>query len=182
MITPTKFHRKLFKGNILVERQKSRTFFIWPGFDKPLDITKALNYKQSAKIPYDLKLIINEEQNEVYHLRRIRYFIENPDKIDAIKLEANRASLFSVNYHTTDSYLRDGHHRMAAAILGEHESIPATYRGMEYTWNWLSGNITDEEFEAMQWEQTDFYGPHIWGSDRWEEIKENRKRKCLQSF
>jgi hypothetical protein len=73
------------------------------------------------------------------HVARIRFFVENPDRIDAIALDnAVRGGWFC------EPIVVDGHHRLIAALILRRRRIPASYSGLNSTLDYLVGKIRRE--------------------------------------
>lgn len=68
------------------------------------------------------------------HIARIRFFVENPDRIDAISLDND-----TFNSHFYGPIVVDGHHRLIAAAILRRRRIPASYSGLVSTLDYLTG-------------------------------------------
>lgn len=121
----------------------------WPGSD-PISPKDVLTAKASGvsgcNEPYGdtWKYPVAQERNRDYHIARIIYFMEHPDKIDGIEVD---------NPCFDDSILPgctiiDGWHRLAAAILLELPKINIEYGGRLDIEDYISGK-TDIRPEEM---------------------------------
>lgn len=121
----------------------------WPG-SAPIHLNDVLVAKANGVLgssdPYGdtWKYPVEKERDENYHISRILYFMDHPDKIDGIEVD---------NPCFDDSILPgctiiDGWHRLAAAILLELPKINIEYGGRLDIEDYISGK-TDVRPEEM---------------------------------
>ena len=76
-----------------------------------------------------------DEVDKEWHIGRILYFINNPDKIESIVLD-NVCTFSSI---LPIPIIIDGHHRYIATVIRNDEFIPAKYSGLVSLLEYLKG-------------------------------------------
>jgi len=76
-----------------------------------------------------------DEANKEWHIGRILYFVNNPDKIEPIMLDNQCA--FSNIYPIP--IITDGNHRYIATVIRKDECIPVYYSGLVSLLEYLTG-------------------------------------------
>jgi len=77
----------------------------------------------------------NDGANKDWHIGRILYFVNNPDKIDPIMLD-NDCSDYDI---FPIPIITDGNHRYIAAVIRKDEFIPVHYSGLVDLLDYLKG-------------------------------------------
>jgi len=77
----------------------------------------------------------SEEADKEWHIGRILYFVNNPDKIDPIMLD-NDCSDYDI---FPIPIITDGNHRYVATVIRNDEFIPANYSGLVDLLEYLTG-------------------------------------------
>jgi len=81
------------------------------------------------------EIYLGDEVNKEWHIGRILYFVNNPDKIDPIMLDNDYSDydIFPIPIIT------DGNHRYVATVIRNDEFIPANYNGLVSLLEYLKG-------------------------------------------
>lgn len=79
----------------------------------------------------------SKKYNKEWHVGRIKYFINHPEKITPISLDNDCSGGFISGY----PIILDGHHRLIASILRQDKYIEAYYSGLVTTVDYLTGAV-----------------------------------------
>jgi uncharacterized protein (DUF1015 family) len=83
----------------------------------------------------------NQPKSDEWHIGRIIYFVNNPDKIKPISIES-----FCFNDHLYNSaIIADGHHRLMAQLIMGRQYIEVCFGGLVHLLDYLTGKIDKKE-------------------------------------
>ena len=85
------------------------------------------------KTPFRQKAFVSRRR---WHIARIRFFVENPEKMDPISLD-HEVCKGCFCFH--GPIVVDGHHRLIAAAILRRRRILASYSGLLSTLDYLTG-------------------------------------------
>jgi len=105
--------------------------YVTLGLDEETVVCSLYRYSsRKTPIRWSKERIVSRRQ----HIARIRFFVENPSRIDAIVLDND-----TYNGHFYGPIVVDGHHRLIAVSILRRRRIPASYSGLVSTLNYLTG-------------------------------------------
>src|SRR5579875_22737 len=114
---------------ILVERLKEYCDFplLWNEAEiEETEIADALNNGlESEEIPYDIA-IASQDITKEWHIRRILYFVRNPEKIQPILVDNEVWD----GYTYAIPKIIDGNHRYAACLILKQKKVKCSYGGI----------------------------------------------------
>ena len=108
------------------------------------DISRYINRTKHKCHNLDRCDVYMDEWNKRDHIERILYFIDYPEKIDAIHIDNTCIG----SQITPIPIIEDGQHRFIASVYRKEKHIPAVYNGLVNLLDYLKG-ISDEK---PQWD------------------------------
>jgi hypothetical protein len=85
----------------------------------------------------------NMNKTKEWHIRRVIYFIKNPEKIDPIIIDNEVLNRYILPY----PIIVDGHHRVMAKFILGHKYIDAEYGGRKDVLDYLTGKTDIKPIE-----------------------------------